>query len=101
MLHSKKNIDIIYMEIVQNKFENFKNFLKSIPGVSATYIQIIEMITLDQFLKGLKERYEGKSVEELIEEVSNKANINMNSIDIETKSKFTRYITYFKQVCVI
>jgi hypothetical protein len=89
------------MDIVQNKFENFKNFLKSIPGVSVTYIQIIEMVSLEQFLKGLKERYEGKSIEELIYEVSSKANIDMNSIDIETKSKFTRYITYFKQVSVI
>jgi hypothetical protein len=59
------------------------------------------MVSLDQFLKSLKEKYENKSIDELIQEISNKANIDMNIIDTKTKVKFTRYVTYFKQVFIM
>jgi hypothetical protein len=56
------------------------------------------MISLDQFLNGLKQHYANRTTEELITEVANKASIDLNKIDQETKTKFIRYITYFKQV---
>jgi hypothetical protein len=49
----------------------------------------------------LKQHYSDKTIDELIKEISIKANINMNIIDTETKGKFTRYITYFKQVSIL
>jgi hypothetical protein len=89
------------MDLVQEKFNNFKSFLKTIDGISAAYIQIIEMVSLDQFLSGLKQHYADKSVNELITEVANKANINLETISDEIKTKFIRYISYFKQVSTI
>lgn len=89
------------MEDVQLKFINFKAFLKMIPGISSTYIQIIDLVSLDQFLGGLKQHYNNKPVNELVNEVASKANINLETIDQETKNKFTRYIQYFKTVSEI
>jgi hypothetical protein len=37
-------------------------------------------------------------INELITEIANKANINLDSIFEDIKTKFVRYITYFKHV---
>ena len=89
------------MEVVEDKFKNFKVFLKTIDNISATYLQIIEMVSLEQFLTGLKQQYSDKTANELIIEVAKKANVDLNTIPEETKLKFVRYITYFKQVSKI
>lgn len=89
------------MDSVELRFINFKAFLKLIPNISSTYIQIIDLVSLDQFLGGLKQHYANKPVTELVSEVANKANIDLNTINQETKDKFVRYIQYFKTVSEI
>jgi hypothetical protein len=89
------------MEIVESKFTNFKEFLKTIEGISGTYIQIIEIVSLEQFLSGLKTHYCDKPTNELIKEIAIKANVDLNSISDDVKTKFVRYISYFKQVSQI
>jgi hypothetical protein len=63
------------MEIVEQKFNNFKTFLKTVNGISATYIQIIELVTLEQFFNGLKQHYKDKPVNDLITEIASKASM--------------------------
>jgi hypothetical protein len=89
------------MDIIEKKFENFKVFLKTIDNISATYLQIIEVVSLDQFLTGLKQQYSDKTANELIQEVAKKSGVNLHEINEDTKLKFVRYITYFKQVSQI
>jgi hypothetical protein len=86
------------MDIVEKKFENFKVFLKTIDNISAIYLQIIEMVSLDQFLTGLKQQYANKTANKLIQKVAKKSGVNLHKINEDTKLKFVRYITYFKQV---
>jgi hypothetical protein len=35
------------MDFVKKKFDNFKAFLKTIDNISATYLQLIEIASLD------------------------------------------------------
>jgi hypothetical protein len=79
------------MEIMEEKFKNFKAFLKTIDNISATYLQIIEMVSLEQFLTGLKQQYSDKTANELITEVAKKSGVDLNTISEETKLKFVRY----------
>jgi hypothetical protein len=75
------------MDIVKKKFDNFKAFLKTIDNISATYLQVIEMVLLDQFLIGLKHQYSDKTANELIQEVAKKSGVNLNEINENTKLK--------------
>lgn len=85
------------MELIEQRFLNFKSFLKTIDNISTIYLTIIEQCNLQTFLIGLKQ-YQNKTIDVLINDISNKADINIEIITKEQKDKFIRYITYFKEV---
>jgi hypothetical protein len=65
--------------------------LRTIENISATYLQIIEMVSLNQFLTGLKQQYSDKTANELIQEVAKKSGVNLHEINENSKFKFARY----------
>lgn len=85
------------MDIVETRFKNFKEFIKSIPGIDDTYIVVLEQVSVELFLKGLAQ-YSDKPIHEIIKLISLKASIDLNTIPIETKQKFSRYIVYFQEI---
>lgn len=88
------------MEIIEQRFLNFKSFLKTIPNISSIYLTIIDKCNLETFLVGLKQ-YQNKTIDDLINDICKKADIDLLTISSEQKEKFIRYITYFKEVSEI
>lgn len=85
------------METIEQRFENFKNFLNTIPGIDSKYIILIGQCNLNVFLTGI-DQHKDKTIEELTKYISEVAKIDLNNIPIEMKSKFTRYLEYFRLI---
>jgi hypothetical protein len=81
---------------IEQKFENFKTLIKSIPGVSTLYLTAINQISLSLFLTGIKhELNQGKNKAELIQSVVEKTGIEFDSLEKDIKIKLDRYIDLF------
>lgn len=86
--------------IVDEKFKNFKLFMKEIQGIDYTYIMMFEQCDISTFLHGLVS-YKGLSVEEMVLKICLKADIKINNVTEEQKDKFKRYINFFQDVITI
>lgn len=87
----------IEMHVVRKKFEEFKEFVTGIPGIDKFYLEAIKNCTADLFLVGLKGELD-KKVDELMKQISSKANINFEAVKEEIKMKFVAYLEYFMGV---
>lgn len=85
------------MDIPEQKYNNFKQFLKENLDVDAMYLAILQQSNLALFLYELNGR-RGQSIEEIILDISQKANINIQNVSPDVKDKFVRYISYFREV---
>lgn len=85
------------MDIVEKRFESFKELIKSIKNVDETYIFALSSINLALFLHGLKD-YLHLTTIELVAHIMTKANINRESIDDSEYSKFVDYLNYFRDI---
>ena len=85
------------MDIIEQKFNNFKAFLVQIaPDVSEVGL-FSALVPLDMFLDTLYLRAvtNSETVDQLVERISTKVNVSRDSFTPEVIAKFTRYIEYF------
>ena len=85
------------MDLVENRFNNFKAFLVEIaPDVQEVGL-FSSLVPLDMFLDTLHLRAvtNGESVNELVDRICTKVNLTRDSFSPEIIAKFTRYIEYF------
>jgi hypothetical protein len=85
------------MEIVQQRFENFKQFISTIPGIDSMYIALLNQYSLPLFLQNFKQ-CENLTVDEIVTNLCTKAHVNIPDVDKGTKDKFKRYIEYFQDI---
>jgi hypothetical protein len=88
------------MDSVNLKFLNFKAFLAQIPGISQIYVRAINMCDLKTFFTSLRQ-YKGKSMDELIKDITTKADLDLAKIPQDMKAKFIGYIEFFREVSEI
>jgi hypothetical protein len=83
--------------IVEEKFNNFKVFMKSIQDIDYKYIMLLDQCNIATFLHGLA-TYKGLTVDEIVLKVFEKADIKINNVTTEQKDKFKKYINFFQDV---
>ena len=84
------------MEIVEQKFGNFVNFIRE-NIKNSTYASLLGTVNVNTFLAGLKP-HENKIAKEVTLIVCDKFNIKKEDYSSEVIAKFERYIDYFLQV---
>lgn len=85
---------------IEQKFNNFKEFMKSIEDISFKYTMLLDQCDMPTFLHGLT-TYKGDTIEQMVSKLCQKADININNVSEEQKNKFKRYIEFFQEVITI
>ena len=85
------------MDLVEQKFNNFKQFLLQIAPEVQEIKLFAALVPLDMFLDTAYMRVvtEGATVDELIDRICAKVNVSKESFSSEVIAKFTRYVEYF------
>ena len=87
------------MDLVKEKFENFKKFLQSTVQQENTFLTLFYNSSLDFFLSIVKsKKASGVGKEQLLNEVFQEAQLNKENYKKEDIDKLEKYFDYFMQV---
>lgn len=85
------------MEEVNKKYDNFKTFMGTIPGIDSTYITLLNQCSINVFFQGIAQ-HNDKNATELTNYMCEKGGINLSTITPEIQDKFARYLEYFRKI---
>lgn len=85
------------MNLADQKYENFKNFLLNNEHVAGSYKQAIQLCPRQLFSLVLRQHLQERSMAEVIKLACEKAEIDLTVIDPKDFDKFSRYILYFSE----
>lgn len=85
------------MDLIETRFQTFKQFVAGIKGVSDQYIQAIQLCPLLLFLKGLDD-LKHLTIDELVVHISEKAEFDLNDTDVKDIERFKIYLVYFREL---
>jgi hypothetical protein len=85
------------MDLIETRFQTFKQFVEGIKGVDDQYIQAIKLCPLLLFLKGLDD-LKHLTIDEVIVHISEKAKFDLNNTDVKDVERFKLYIVYFREL---
>lgn len=85
------------MELVEQKFRNFKNFLIENVPEDNQHIKLITSSTLGIFLRTLK-NYEKLNDDQLFTHIVEFTKLNISDFKEDVIGKFKRYLQYFRKV---
>jgi hypothetical protein len=88
------------IDIAEEKFNNFKLFMKKIEGIDYKYIILLEQCNIETFFHGLKS-YSSYNVDEIVLKICDKAGINVNTFFKTDKEIFKKYVSFFLDIMKI
>jgi hypothetical protein len=87
------------MEVVSNRYDNFKRFIKSIVKKDNVFINQFMNTPLDLFLDTIKKKlYSGYTKEQCIEEILLASETKKEDYSEDDFKKACRYMDYFIQI---